>query len=939
MKKILGFFVIILFGITSQTLWATDYYVDSTNGIDSNNGLSPSTAWRTITRVNNAMGIFQPGDSILFKTGETWGGTTPLSITCSGSSGNPITFGAYGSGDRPAFNGATMTDPPINGRPAITYITVEHIYIYGYSRTGIFFGDHGWDTNITISNCEVNGGSNGIFIDRTDTYIIEDCTVHNCSNGGIVIYGSSSQQVTNGIIRNCTAYDIGQDGIVIHRDGDYNTAGPNHYIYNCLAYNCGEQGFDITAGSNILIRDCETYGNTDAGYAIGHHVDTIYIENCYGHDSDKSEFYIVQADNLVIAKSIVDNPGRRSVLIRDVCEHIYLANNTFISGENAQREVLSVAYDSGYDSGRPNDVKARNNILTEKVDSNQVELVEYIGGTPDNTNSDFDYNRFWRIGANPSSILFQDPSQGMHNLSRRQRAYGEDINSYVGDPQLNFSSYAPNPDSLCINSGGWLTTITSSTGNGRQFQVADARWFHDGFGVASGSLIQIQGQYTPVRITSVNYSTNTIGVNQDISGVQGYGIAFAYNGNAPDIGANEYGGNYSLNTIINASSTSGEAPLEVSFTGNVARGTPPYRYRWDFGDGGTSSLRDPTYTFEDTGTYIVSLTITDSENNQGIDIFRIHVYSNAPVLSISSVTAQPALGSGGTTDPSPGIYSYSPGSSIQLRAILNANYRFSRWTGDVSDSDIWGENINITMDGDKSATANFFTRCGDLNGDLSISPSDAQIAFSLYLNRISNPSFYMLENADVNCDGTRDQPRITPRDAQAIFDRYLGRGGFPCDCSGNSRSSAVLTQARINNRVVDISLSEIETYSTSEIGIPIVMSNPFKLNAFGFDFIYPSGNLEFIGVERTELSHDFYQLDSVEMADGILRIGGYKSDPIQSQSPGTLVKIIFRVREKGEDSYPFFILNTVDDLENASVKIRKFIRRNSSLKDKVTKKI
>ena len=48
------------------------YYVDATNGKDSNNGTSPETAWQTIDRVNQEK--FQPGDQILFKAGETWTG-------------------------------------------------------------------------------------------------------------------------------------------------------------------------------------------------------------------------------------------------------------------------------------------------------------------------------------------------------------------------------------------------------------------------------------------------------------------------------------------------------------------------------------------------------------------------------------------------------------------------------------------------------------------------------------------------------------------------------------------------------------------------------------------------------------------------------------------------------------------------------------------------
>ena len=89
------------FPIISEA-WSATYYVDSTNGNDTNNGLSESMPWKTIAKVNTM--VFNSGDSILFKSGETW--REGLAVSSSGSSGNPITFGAYGSGNNPKITGA-----------------------------------------------------------------------------------------------------------------------------------------------------------------------------------------------------------------------------------------------------------------------------------------------------------------------------------------------------------------------------------------------------------------------------------------------------------------------------------------------------------------------------------------------------------------------------------------------------------------------------------------------------------------------------------------------------------------------------------------------------------------------------------------------------------------------------------------------------------------
>ena len=99
------------------------------------------------------------------------------------------------------------------------------------------------------------------------------------------------------------------------------------------------------------------------------------------------------------------------------------------------------------------------------------------------------------------------------------------------------------------------------------------------------------------------------------------------------------------------------------------------------------------------------------------------------------------------------------------------NYRFSLWSGDILNSEIYKDTTAVTIDRDKSLVAHFCTRCGDVNGDLNITPADAQRAFDIFLGKISNPTACEKENADVNCDGAKSFPRVTPGDAKAIFDK------------------------------------------------------------------------------------------------------------------------------------------------------------------------
>jgi len=106
------------------------YYVDATGGNDANSGTSPSQAWQTIQKVNQA--TFAPGDSILFKRGEVWRGTG-LVVSSSGVSGAPITYGDYGSGALPKITVASLATnwagPDANGEYTLANITNGNIVL------------------------------------------------------------------------------------------------------------------------------------------------------------------------------------------------------------------------------------------------------------------------------------------------------------------------------------------------------------------------------------------------------------------------------------------------------------------------------------------------------------------------------------------------------------------------------------------------------------------------------------------------------------------------------------------------------------------------------------------------------------------------------------------------------------------------------------------
>jgi len=82
-------------------------------------------------------------------------------------------------------------------------------------------------------------------------------------------------------------------------------------------------------------------------------------------------------------------------------------------------------------------------------------------------------------------------------------------------------------------------------------------------------------------------------------------------------------------------------------------------------------------------------------------------------LSFPTYSLIITAGNGGTTDPSPGTYTYDEGTVVTIRAIPNSGYTFSGWSGDASGTT---NPITITMDSDKSITAIFAREQSDDDG-------------------------------------------------------------------------------------------------------------------------------------------------------------------------------------------------------------------------------
>lgn len=317
---------------TSDHVHNGTYYVDSVNGKDTNDGLTPEKAFRTVERVN--MLYLAPGAEVLFKKGCVFKGK--LVLTAKGSEDRPILISSYGSGEcMPVLAGEGVLPGTVHLLNC-EYITVSGIEVTNSSdvperRSGFYIEakNSGILRGITVSECCIhdiigdNYNSNFGFYRLTGAIIcypnglevpsafnglkIENNKIYYADHSGILLYSTwcnrdgigegygkrtPSENVT---VRGNNLNDIGGDGIQIgtsngtvaehnvvyyanNRSGKYRVglwpwnSDNCIYQYNEVAFTgCVEgdgQGYDIDFGTNNNVMQYNYSHDNKGGFLL-----------------------------------------------------------------------------------------------------------------------------------------------------------------------------------------------------------------------------------------------------------------------------------------------------------------------------------------------------------------------------------------------------------------------------------------------------------------------------------------------------------------------------------------------------------------------------------------------------------------------------------------------------------------------------------------------
>lgn len=498
--------------IVSLTLLAEDIaalpsrtiYVSPT-GSDSNNGLSSSAPWKTISKVNSSS--FDPGDVILFQGGQTFSGS--ILSPSSGTASLPIVFGSYGGGRATISsgnsNGFTSTNQP--------GIVVRDLIFTGTASTnkGIYFNNtlsgNVHLQNIQIINCSVSGyGQSGIHVDGNngssgyDDILIEGCiSFNNCTVGvNSFALGTSGIQVANNAgyglathapsynnvkIINCVAHDnVGCTDVNESGNGIFVAECNQALIDGCTAFNNGSGSNSTGVGGGgpcgiwtadsqyVTIQNCVAYGQSTANNEDGNGFDldggtrNCSILNCYSREnfgcgyllfSDTNAF-LTASDSNVVSNCVSDHDG----------DGVNGTVNTGIlidaqSTNNTNQTNLRIAGCRVYNTGGGVDCLQFRGLSANNVTGHILNNT-FINANDIAANQNFIHTK----GNNPSSVVFEGNqylSAGAFSINWNSTVYnslfdwflatGQEVRSVANTQALNvggnlvagsaFASYAP----------------------------------------------------------------------------------------------------------------------------------------------------------------------------------------------------------------------------------------------------------------------------------------------------------------------------------------------------------------------------------------------------------------------------------------------------------------------------------------------------------------
>ncbi len=220
--------------VVAPVITGTTYYVSPT-GKDSNSGTSPSQAWQTVNRANEAQ--LKAGDGVLFQGGATFSDAV-LQPADSGTAQASIVYGSYGSGQAVISQGAWFVE---------NYVALENLGFDGTVYVGSSVSGTSNDAFVDDINVQLAAGNAALgFYANGNNETIENSTINNSALSGMLLNGDS-YLITGNTITN-TGWDTANG---YNNHGIYLDASDATITHNTIS-NFAESAISVRYHSSVI---------------------------------------------------------------------------------------------------------------------------------------------------------------------------------------------------------------------------------------------------------------------------------------------------------------------------------------------------------------------------------------------------------------------------------------------------------------------------------------------------------------------------------------------------------------------------------------------------------------------------------------------------------------------------------------------------------------
>lgn len=407
---LLPIFIVVFLDFFVQRVSAATYYVSSSSGNDTNTGLSTSTPWKTVAKVNAAALV--AGDSVVFKKGDVW--RERLTLMKSGTQGSPITYTSYGTGSNPVLDGSG------------TSLWVGLTDYYSSASLQWF----------VIDGLEIRFFQTGIHLEKSKNFIIRNSSIHDGGGGG------------NGLVSISNATDSEIDHNTIFNNSTQNgiwlSSGTQRIdVHHNKAYNCGTNGIGLSQTSYNIIRNNTVWNNSKVSPqygGIGVEVNANYnqVFNNISYENTHAGLVLNGKNNDVFHNSLFNNTEYQLIL-------------------------------TDWNGSAPINNTFKNNIFSVPTGSRVIAFFNSnSAGSWSDLSNTFDYNLYFLPSGDTNNFILGLSRN--YSFAQWKSIAGKETKGLFSDPKVTSTTshdFSLLSNSPAINAGVVTTVTTDSLGNSR----------------------------------------------------------------------------------------------------------------------------------------------------------------------------------------------------------------------------------------------------------------------------------------------------------------------------------------------------------------------------------------------------------------------------------------------------------------------------------------